>query len=75
MGGASLDLDKIAGSSIPVLDCVEPPIPAPMAGLGCEGVVGRPPLGSPRSRIATERRGSTSLAATAFSPGQAIASA
>ena len=46
-----------------------------MAGPDRDGVIGRPPLGSPRSRIATERRRSTSLAPTAFSPGQAIASA
>ena len=62
-------------SPTPGFTRVEPRIPAPMAGPGCDGVVGRPPLGSPRSRVAIERRGSTSLAPTAFSPGQASASA
>ena len=42
-----------------------------MAGPGCDGVVGRPPLGSRRSSSDRERR-STSLGPTAFSPGQAI---
>ena len=46
---------------IPGFTWVEPRIPAAMAGPGCDGVVGRPPLGSPRSRLATERRGSTQV--------------
>ena len=37
----------------PGFSCVESRIPAPMAGPGCDGAVGRPPLGSPRSHRAT----------------------
>jgi len=44
-----------------------------MGGPGCDGVVGRAPLGSRRSPPQHERR-STSLEPSPFSPGQAIES-